>query len=86
MKLSIFSLFLLFLLVSCGDNKNPKMVQDSGEYAYAYTVGTCFTGDHKFSSRAEMCLGLKNQTLNNNCAEESRKDYFRRNCPDFSWE
>ncbi|OGQ33550.1 MAG: hypothetical protein A3F16_04875 [Deltaproteobacteria bacterium RIFCSPHIGHO2_12_FULL_43_9] len=93
MKVStpLFLLLLpMFLTSGCGDNKAPGKLSDSGEFSYDYSITvngvTCSTGKRTFNTRQEMCEGLKNDALNNNCAEELRKGYFEKHCSDFSWE
>lgn len=93
MKVLTFSfLFLIsaFLIISCGDDRDPRKLPDSGEFSYDYTVTvngvTCNTGKQVFKTRQEMCEGLKNDELNHHCAEALRKGYFEKDCSELSWE
>jgi hypothetical protein len=49
---------------------NYTLVDDNG----------CSTGTQVFSSIEDMCNGLQNNTLNNNCSLELREDFFKKNC------
>lgn len=49
---------------------NYTLVDDNG----------CSTGTQVFTSIEEMCKGLQNNTLNNNCSLELREDFFKKNC------
>lgn len=47
---------------------------------YELTENGCTTGRHTFPSFPEMCVGLQNNTLNNDCALNMRAEHFRRYC------
>lgn len=81
--------FLIGSLTSCGDNKPPGVLSDNGTFSYEYTLEgdvNCTTGKQEFPTRHAMCEALKNDALNRNCAEELRKGYFEKHCPEFTWE
>jgi hypothetical protein len=47
---------------------------------YELSENGCSTGRHSFNSFADLCVGLQNNTINNDCALNLRADHFRRNC------
>lgn len=49
-------------------------------YSYTLEANGCSTETQTFSTLAEMCKALQNNTLNNNCALELREDFFAKNC------
>lgn len=49
-------------------------------YSYTLESNGCSTETQVFSTLEEMCKGLQNNTLNNNCALELREDFFAKNC------
>lgn len=54
----------------------------SEDYSYQLSLNGCDTGKHSFSSQGELCDGLRNQKLNNSCAESMRaNEYKNRGCP-----
>jgi hypothetical protein len=50
--------------------------------SYEYTENDCPTGKHEFSSKEELCAGLKDYKLNSGCAGSLRLDAWKREgCP-----
>ena len=67
----IYGLMLVsFNLVACGS-------VDLKDYSYDYTVNGCATGNHHFSSVEELCKGLQDDKLNNDCAYGFREQKFK---------
>lgn len=75
------------LLQSCSvDLGNTLRVNaESNNYSYSLSENGCSTGEHSFSSQDAMCDGLKNETLNNNCATNLRYLKFQNSCPGRTW-
>lgn len=54
--------------------------------SYSFELNGCPTGEHRFTGESveevtqKMCAALKDDELNNNCAEAMRKDHFEENC------
>lgn len=64
-------------LSSCKSKKDPDInLNSSSEFSYDFSFNGCKTGQHRFSTLEEMCIGLKDKILNNSCALEMRKSYF----------
>lgn len=68
------SLFITACSVDVGDSTEEKKL------TYSYTQSGCETGQHSFSSLTDMCLGLANDQLNNNCASRIRCERFQNDC------
>ena len=83
----------LSALVSCGspeqlwpssNDKTVYKVEAAEPEAYSYELRTreCSTGEHKFATFENACQGLLDASLNNECAEEKRKELFTTSqCP-----
>lgn len=54
---------------------------ESKTYKYEFTFNNCPTGSHSFSSLSDMCQALQNETLNQGCAQDMRRQYFEQQCP-----
>ncbi len=92
MKVLILALFSL-TLISCGQEANPFSSQveiqeaqvDSAVtelYQYELTEVDCTTGEQKESTFDKICLALRDNNLNNQCAEEDREILFNNSdCP-----
>lgn len=65
-------------LTACNVDLGKKSKKE--KFGYNISENGCHTGQHSFGSKAEYCAGLKNDTLNNNCAWSSRKGYYERDC------
>lgn len=70
-------LFGILFLVSC------NVVQDaaSESFKYSFSEGFCSTGEKSFSTNAQMCTALQNNSYNNGCAQSQRQSYFQSKCP-----
>ena len=53
---------------------------ESADYSYNLTQNGCSTGDQKFSSKDDLCAGLKNDELNKNCAYSLRQEKYQTDC------
>lgn len=51
----------------------------SEKYYYNITGSNCTTTQY-FKTKAEMCTGLQNETLNNSCAKDLRTTYYNAYC------
>lgn len=60
-------------------NQTPQESQMQS-FKYEFEQNGCNTGKKEFSSKSEMCQGLQQESLNNGCALELRKDYFKQMC------
>lgn len=88
LNIAFFS--ILFLLSACGKNNSKPQAQvdlkTTSEFAqnfnYEYTgKNNCSTKKQNFTSLEDLCSGLQNNNLNNNCAIDSRRSYFKEMCP-----
>lgn len=59
------------------EKENVKLIST---FTYTLEDNGCSTGTQVFSTIEDMCKGLQNNTLNNNCALEVREDFFKKNC------
>ena len=75
MKNYLFILAAAALIVGC--QKESK----SEKFEYDFTYNGCPTGKKSFGSRDEMCSALQNNSLNNHCAQDMRRQHFSRECP-----
>lgn len=55
-------------------------VNQSGFFFYVYREGACDTGSHQFGTKLDLCNGLLNDALNNNCARFLRQNDFNIRC------
>jgi hypothetical protein len=69
-------------LAACNSSDNSVPVSSGVSQALTYELSEngCNTGRHTFPSFTELCVGLQNNTLNNECALNLRAEHFRRNC------
>lgn len=84
---------LLILFISCG--KNLETVNQRGkevvlnidpaqaeDYSYEFSTLKCTTGIQSFDTFVAACNGLKDDALNDNCAQAKRQQLFEsENCP-----
>jgi len=68
-------------------NKSPQVTQSnqrSSSFSYLFDeiINTyeCSTGKHTFVEKAEYCSALMNETLNRQCAKQSRLRAYRTDC------
>lgn len=73
---------LSFALVACNSSDDNVVASGGVNQALTYDLSEngCSTGRHTFPTFPEMCVGLQNNTLNNDCALNMRAEHFRRNC------
>lgn len=94
MRLSIVILLTQFVLCLCSCTKSSGNQNETNNgqggsgggnktesFSYDLTYNDCKTEKHTFSSKQEMCDGLKDESLNKGCAQQLREDYFKLNCP-----
>lgn len=71
-------------IVRTNANSSQKKGQDElqvdNKFQYEFTINGCGTGKQTFNSSENLCIGLQNNTLNNNCALSLRESYFKSNC------
>lgn len=83
---------IILLFVSCGKDGSFIPTQketiykvdpaEQEDYSYEFTKRKCTTGKQYFETFLSACNGLKNESLNNECAQESRKELFESaKCP-----
>ncbi len=61
------------------------LTSKSNNLTYTLSENGCSTGEHTFYSEEQMCNGLKNDSLNNNCAYNLRRLKFKSDCPGRTW-
>ncbi len=77
MKIQILLISIWLIGASCSvshDNKSESL-------SYDFEFNGCPTGKHEFNSKAELCQGLQNDSLNGGCAQSLRQEYFQAQCP-----
>lgn len=55
-------------------------VANEEAFTYEYTENGCNTGKHSFSTLDAYCAALENNSLNNNCAVNSRQSAYYQKC------
>lgn len=73
---------LSIALTACNSSDDNVVASGGVNQALTYELSEngCSTGRHTFPSFPELCVGLQNNTLNNDCALNMRAEHFRRNC------
>ena len=79
MKKILLLFIICFFYLGC-DAINKAAKTNEQTLSYNLTVSGCSTGSHAFSTLADYCAGLQNNSLNNFCAVNSRADLFNQNC------
>lgn len=67
-------LISLFMFTACSSDSSDE------SFSYDLTQNGCKTEKQTFSSLADMCHGLTNDSLNNFCAHKLRCDKFKADC------
>lgn len=78
----------LFLVTSCSKDTLSKITNannNAQSYSYNLSENGCSTGEQVFSSQSAMCDGLRNDALNNFCAQGLRYQKFQNDCPGRAW-
>jgi len=70
-----------YLLVMMSASCTQLQDAASESFKYSFSEGFCTTGEKSFSSNAQMCTALQNNTYNNGCAQAQRQSYFQSKCP-----
>jgi hypothetical protein len=71
-----FAMVFAVCLAACSGSDSNKSSNSSESYSYDITLNNCPTGKHTFSSKEALCKGLKDDTLNDHCAREVRRQEF----------
>lgn len=80
-------LVILSIFISCGQapgfisqrqeaealSIEPAQAED---YAYEFSTTKCSTGFHSFDTFAKACNALRDDNLNDHCAEDQREELF----------
>ena len=84
--MKLLTLFMISLtFASCGKlddlahgGKTIYKVEAAEEEPYSYQLigKSCHTGEHEFTSFSAVCQGLRDNELNNDCAQEEREELF----------
>jgi hypothetical protein len=72
--------FILGILFSSCDAITKSANGSSESFTYQLSENGCDTGKHSFGSLDDYCTGLENNSLNNNCAYNSRQSLFSQKC------
>jgi hypothetical protein len=87
------SLLLILSFVSCGkqleslipEQETQELQVDSAvseKYSYEFRTRNCSTGNHKGSTLVNICISLKDNELNKDCAHDEREVLFENSsCP-----
>ena len=93
-QVASFTLVVVLTLTISACNKSTDSANRSNNYKKSYnlTVNGCETGEHVFTSSIserdatlQMCNALKDNSLNNYCAEDVRKELYIQNCDQENW-
>lgn len=81
----VFIAICLITLGNCGpsDSDGNYFPKSSPSYCLPGrddNNNPCSTGIHRFSTFPELCAAVQNDSLNLNCAENERRDFFKDNC------
>jgi len=79
--LFLSSLTLIGLFSSCSASVN----NNQSSFSYNLTENGCSTGEKTFSSNDAMCSALKDDSLNQYCAQSLRYQKFTNDCPGKTW-
>jgi hypothetical protein len=74
------SLLLVGQVLSLGCSKDSGQ-GNSTSGSYVYSENNCTTGTHNYSSQAEFCQMLSDDSLNNDCAADQRMQDLSDRCP-----
>ncbi len=72
----VLAFLCLALGAGCSNGSGSNSSNNSESYSYEITYNNCPTGKHTFSSKDDLCAGLKDDHLNAYCARETRKQEF----------
>lgn len=85
-SLAVLGLSTIAGLSACAPpNLSADIVNGQSSYTYNLSENGCSTGEQQFSGREAMCDGLKNEPLNNYCAQNLRRSKFQTDCPERTW-
>ncbi len=75
----------LFLSGLCSCHASIDQKVESQSFTYKYTVNNCTTDEKVLSSNEALCAALKDDALNNYCAQSLRYKRFQSDCPGKNW-
>ena len=78
---SISLIILVLMLNSCSVSSNDNDQSKTESLSYSYEVNGCKTDKQQFDSVEKLCLGLQDEQLNHSCAQEYRREMFKKMCP-----
>lgn len=76
----LFLLLVHLFVSSCGKNKFKIYPIGPAQFVYEINENSCTTGKHEFFYLIQMCDNLLDNSINNNCALEERRDVFNESC------
>lgn len=71
---------LILFTVTCTLLSACDLGKKTESYSYKYSENGCDTGNHNFSSKADLCASLKDEKTNGGCAYATRKDRYEKEC------
>lgn len=73
---------VLVVVSGCGSTVGDAVEYNNSTstYTYQFRENGCDTGKRTFSNKADLCEGLRSNSLNNGCAQNLRKRHFELNC------
>lgn len=74
-------IILAMILNSCSVSSNDNNQSKTESLSYSYEVNGCKTEKQQFDSVEKLCLGLQDEQLNHSCAQEYRREMFKKMCP-----
>ncbi len=74
-----------FLFVGCRGSSLTDGLKKQSSFSYELSENGCSTGQKTFSSNDAMCNALKDDALNNYCAQNLRYQKFQSDCPGKIW-
>jgi hypothetical protein len=92
-KILIFKSSLLFTCLfgsfvfmnGCSGSSLTDGLKKQSSFSYELSENGCSTGEKTFNSNDSMCDALKDDALNNYCAQNLRYQKFQSDCPGKTW-
>lgn len=69
----------------CSGSSLTDGLKKQSSFSYELSENGCSTGEKNFSTNDAMCNALKDDALNNYCAQNLRYQKFLSDCPGKTW-
>lgn len=78
--------FMMFIFMNgCSGSPLADSLKKESSFSYELSENGCSTGEKTFSTNDAMCNALKDDALNNYCAQNLRYQKFLSDCPGKNW-